>query len=283
VLPSQSHGPLRRVGGYRELAPPPGLAHVVDASWVYAAPHGVPARAAGTTHRVLPELGVSLYFECWRDVSGRVTQGSLHLQGPIRRVQLFAPTGSLCIEAIRVKPEWSRELFDADTSEHADGFELFRVLDRSRADRLYDRLMRTTTTLEAIGELAAEVRDRYDRVRSSRALRLAHGAAELIRADARDQSLAGVAHDLSITDRHLRRVMRDATGLGPKQFQRVHRLNRAVAAADGTPHPAWARIAMEAGYYDQSHLIQEFRSITGRGPVALHRERQAENHISPSP
>ena len=265
----------RRVGGYREVAPPAGLEHVVDAAWSYVTPRH--AAAVTATHRVLPELGVSLYFVCWRDVSGRVTHGSLHLQGPIRRVQVFTPTGSLHIEAIRVKPEWSRELFGADTTEHADGFELFRALDGRRGDRLYDRLTRTTATAEALRALATEVRARYDRVRLSRPLRLAHAAAESIRANARDHHLAAIARDLQITDRHLRRVICDATGLGPKQFQRIHRLNQAVAAADAGVRPAWAWIATEAGYYDQSHMIQEFREITGRVPGVLHRERQAEN------
>ncbi len=277
LFPALSRPPLRRVGGYYEIAPPSGLEHVVDAAWVFETPHPTGTDAPVATHRVLPELGVSLYFVCWRDASGRVIDGLLHLQGPIRRVQLFAPAGSLRIEAIRVKPEWSRELFGADTTEHADGFEPFRALDRTRADRLHDRLTRSTSTADVLGELAAEVRRRYDRANSARAHRLAHEAAELIRGDGRDPHLARVARTLGITERHLRRVMRAATGLSPKQFHRVHRLNRAVAAADRTPRPAWARIAAMAGYYDQSHMIQEFRAITGRVPVALHRERQAEN------
>lgn len=269
--------PLRRVGGYYEVAAPPGLEHVVDAAWVFEAPEVTAMNGPGAMHRVLPELGVSLYFACWRDTSGRVAHGSLHLQGPIRRVQLFAPAGSFRIEALRVKPEWSRTLFGADTTEHADGFALFRAFDRARADRLADRLTRSTTTREVLGELVAEVRRRYDGATAPRALRLAHEAAELIRGDGRDRHLADVARRLGITERHLRRVLPEATGLSPKQFQRVHRLNRAVAAADRTPCPSWARIAAMAGYYDQSHLIQEFRAITGRGPVELHRERQAEN------
>jgi AraC-like DNA-binding protein len=267
---------IRRVGGYREVAPPPDLEHVVDASWVYETP-SVSADAAAVTHRVLPELGISLFFECWRDSAGRVLFGGLALQGPIRRVQLFVPAGSQRIEAVRVKPEWCRDLFGADASEHADDITLYRALGRGRADRLHDRLMRSMSTAGALRELLREVRERYQRVSHSRSLRVANEAAELIRASGRDIALSAVARRVGVTDRHLRRVLRAATGIGPKQFHRVSRLNAAVAAADRSTRPAWAQIAAEAGYFDQSHMTQEFRAITGRAPGELHVERQAEN------
>jgi len=267
---------IRRVGGYRELAPPPGLEHVVDASWVYETPVAT-RQAPAITHRILPELGISLFFECWRDSTGRVLFGDLALQGPIRRVQLFAPAGAQRIEAVRLKPEWCRNLFGADAGEHANGIATYRAIGRARADRLYERLMRTRSTGDALRELLREVRECYELVSHSRALRVANGAAELIRASGRDVALSGVARRVGVTERHLRRVLRVATGIGPKQFHRVHRLNHAVGAADRSARPAWAQIAADAGYFDQSHMIQEFRAITGRAPGELHTERQAEN------
>jgi AraC-like DNA-binding protein len=47
-----------------------------------------------------------------------------------------------------------------------------------------------------------------------------------------------------------------------------------VAAADALPDaPRWARLAVAAGYYDQPHLIREFRSLAGLTPGEVHRER----------
>ena len=267
---------IRRVGGYVELAAPPGLEHVVDASWVYETPVAT-KHAPAVTHRILPELGISLFFECWRDSTGRVLFGDLALQGPIRHVQLFAPAGAQRIEAVRVKPEWCRDLLGADAAEHANGSTLYRAIGRGRADRLYERLMRSRSTGDVLRELLREVRERYEHVSHSRSLQVANGAAELIRASGGDVALSRVARRLGVTDRHLRRVLRVATGIGPKQFHRVHRLNHAVAAADRCTRPAWAQIAAEAGYFDQSHMIQEFRAIAGRAPGELHVERQAEN------
>ena len=122
----------------------------------------------------------------------------------------------------------------------------------------------------------AELRELHDELVPDRSLRLAHAAAEAVRAARGTVRLRGVARTLGISERHLRRVFHEATGIGAKSFHRIHRLNRAVALADTAARPAWARIAARAGYYDQSHLIQEFVLLTGTPPAQLHRERQAE-------
>ena len=59
---------------------------------------------------------------------------------------------------------------------------------------------------------------------------------------------------------------RDEVGLPPKTFARVLRFERARALAAREARPDWSRIAAECGYYDQSHLINDFRSISGRTP-----------------
>jgi transcriptional regulator GlxA family with amidase domain len=59
---------------------------------------------------------------------------------------------------------------------------------------------------------------------------------------------------------------RDEIGLPPKAVARLLRFERAGELAGTMP---WAELAFECGYYDQSHLINEFRAITGRTPVTF--------------
>jgi methylphosphotriester-DNA--protein-cysteine methyltransferase len=54
------------------------------------------------------------------------------------------------------------------------------------------------------------------------------------------------------------------------------RLNRLVAAADSETHPGWCALALDAGFYDQSHMIDDVRELTGLTPSALHRERRMQ-------
>ena len=44
--------------------------------------------------------------------------------------------------------------------------------------------------------------------------------------------------------------------------------------------PAWAAIAAETGFCDQSHLVRECRVLTGLAPGEVYRERRAQAEMS---
>jgi transcriptional regulator GlxA family with amidase domain len=53
-----------------------------------------------------------------------------------------------------------------------------------------------------------------------------------------------------------------------------------VRAASEHTHLSWAPIASSTGYYDQAHLIAEFRAIAGVTPRALLGELRGTAHGS---
>ncbi|MCP3098907.1 AraC family transcriptional regulator [Myxococcus sp. K15C18031901] len=95
-----------------------------------------------------------------------------------------------------------------------------------------------------------------------RAVRTLTQATELPRVDA-------LARELGVSERQLRRAFDDVVGMGPKAFARIVRFQRAVRASRRTSSPDWGAIAAATGYYDQAHLITEFRDLTGVTPRAL--------------
>lgn len=78
-----------------------------------------------------------------------------------------------------------------------------------------------------------------------------------------------VADRLGSSERHFRRVFRDTVGVSPKTYARLRRFRRAVGLARRSDAPDWAAIAADTGFYDQAHLIAEFRAIGGAPPRAL--------------
>jgi AraC-like DNA-binding protein len=88
--------------------------------------------------------------------------------------------------------------------------------------------------------------------------------------------VATLARQLGVTDRHLRRVMVDETGIAPRHFARIQRFHALLRASDLAPHPSWAALAAHHGYADQSHLIREVQDLAGVTPTRLHEERGAE-------
>jgi AraC-like DNA-binding protein len=76
-----------------------------------------------------------------------------------------------------------------------------------------------------------------------------------------DHEVAGLAGELSVSERQLRRRVAAAVGYGPKRLARVFRLNQALSAARAGDE--LARVAFDAGYTDQAHFANECRVLAG--------------------
>lgn len=77
-------------------------------------------------------------------------------------------------------------------------------------------------------------------------------------------SVQTLADDTGYSRRHLGRLFRRETGLSAKGFSRVLRINEAVRRLGSAP--SLTRLAQELGYFDQSHFIHDFRSVTSVSP-----------------
>jgi AraC-like DNA-binding protein len=133
-------------------------------------------------------------------------------------------------------------------------------------ERLCARLAEARDTIGAAAILEGAIAERLataDGPHDGRKLALA-AAERLTRAN-----VNAVAVDLGISERHLRRLFHENFGLGPKGFAKLARFHRALRAAREDAHESWAAIAAAAGYYDQAHLIADFRAIAGVTPRAL--------------
>ena len=69
--------------------------------------------------------------------------------------------------------------------------------------------------------------------------------------------------------RKLERQFRNGLGVTPKLFSRVVRFRRALGLMRRRGPVSWSRLAAEAGYYDQAHLIREVRALAGTTPAQL--------------
>lgn len=77
--------------------------------------------------------------------------------------------------------------------------------------------------------------------------------------------VARLAASLGVTRQHLARRFAAHVGVPPKTFCRVARL-WSVLRSTAVGRVSWAALAADLGYSDQSHLVAEFRSLTGVTP-----------------
>jgi AraC-like DNA-binding protein len=272
---AETGSPHHRVGGYHEYAPPADLADAVEAVWTHET---VGIRLA--VHRVVPDAAVSLCFMGTRAPDGSPGASRLRVIGPIAAPKLFAPGPGHSMASIRVKLEWCRPLLGVAPWEHASGEPCYADIRPDLAEPLEEQLMRTTEPVDALRLLVAFLRDR-------RAARLRYGpprdavvllrvSMESLRLGASAPRVATLARQLGVTDRHLRRLMVDETGIAPRHFARIQRFHALLRASDLAPHPSWSGLAALHGYADQSHLIREVQDLAGVTPTRLHSERSAE-------
>ena len=79
-----------------------------------------------------------------------------------------------------------------------------------------------------------------------------------------------LAVQTGFTRKHLGNLFQQQVGLSPKSLARVHRFRGALEMLNrSNGEVPWAALAEQCGFYDQSHLINEFRRFTGFSPVEL--------------
>lgn len=94
---------------------------------------------------------------------------------------------------------------------------------------------------------------------------LAVAAARAIDAAGGRIRIAELARTLGISQDPLEKRFRSAIGASPKQLAMLVRIRRAISLASQSP-ASLARVALDAGYFDQSHFNREFRAVTGESP-----------------
>lgn len=72
-----------------------------------------------------------------------------------------------------------------------------------------------------------------------------------------------VARELAVSERQLRNLFSEGVGLSPKHYARIDRVRAVLAHATEL---ASAELAAVTGYYDQSHMTSDFRTLMGVPP-----------------
>ncbi len=250
---------------YQEYLPHPVLAAHVECLWVARAP--VLAAGRAHTHRVLPDNCVDIL---WQDGGGPGFAVGM-MSGAIQVVSA-RPMQTV---AVRFKPGAAGLFLDLPlqvlTDQRAD---IDQLWGRSDADRLADALW--SGDLPDRARLALIEAELMRRLRASLQEGTARGAGAALvgRALTTIDSSGGalridqLAANLGVSRQHFAAQFRQRVGLTPKLYARISRFRRAAAMLrePRSGNADWAQLALECGYFDQSHLIHDFQEFAGNTP-----------------
>jgi len=110
-------------------------------------------------------------------------------------------------------------------------------------------------------------------------------AVHLILASGGTVNMHGLAREAAMSGRNLERSFRERVGLPPKTLARVMRFQRTLWALEQS-ETSWASVAAACGYYDQAHLVRDFREFAGQTPsdyrrCAVEISQAAQGHRNP--
>jgi AraC-like DNA-binding protein len=160
---------------------------------------------------------------------------------------------------------------------------------------LHTLARRTVSLDEVVGRWADELVERLYEADWDARFRLVEGALTQRIADARPPSpgvefawrrlnetrgtlrVRGLCDELGWSPKRLATRFREEVGVPAKTLARLLRFEHAAELLDARPPRSLAEVAYACGYYDQSHLTNEFREITGRSPAVF---RRATNEVT---
>jgi AraC-like DNA-binding protein len=79
--------------------------------------------------------------------------------------------------------------------------------------------------------------------------------------------ITGLARKTGWSHKHLIAQFRDQVGAPPRRLGRILRFQRAIKRLGPGNQARWAALAIDCGYFDQSHMIREFREFAGCTPA----------------
>lgn len=231
--------------------------------------------------RVLPDGSVRLIFHLSNAPGGEAPAA---VAGASAEPVLLTLQGHIEGLSVALRPGAAAALLGVPAGELTGrAIALHDLWPHHMATALMEQLAEAPDDAARVGLLQAALLHRVQKARalSDTARQQARHAAQLIAQSGGQRSLREVAAALCVGERRLQQLFHSQVGLSPRAWSRLARLHACLRALRGEPSPRWSALAADTGFYDQSHLINEFQSLCGLTP-GLFVERHGQRGISGS-
>jgi AraC-like DNA-binding protein len=247
---------------YTELPAPAPLDELVHCFWFLSGDDlGADAQTIVPDGRLEIILHLAEPFARLGDDGVGRTQAPVLLSGQLTQPIYLRPRGVTDIVGIRLRTAVASAVITTPLSALTNHVGPLSEFDAPLADALLHAATRSPLP-ETRARLLADTLSRFVRRPADHLVRATVAALEMTF----PAPLGHIARELGVSTRTVERRVIDATGLPPSTLRRVLRFRRAFPQLDQAPAGRWAQVASRAGYYDQAHLIRDFRQFTGAPP-----------------
>ncbi len=264
--------------------PPPPLDQSIESIWLCRSDQRPRA-----LERVLPSGAAQLIVNLAEDETrlykpsgdGLVclrSPGSI-LTGITTRAQIIDTDEQAFVAGVAFRPGGTvpftaapaRELSDVDVPLEA-------LWGRQRTGRIREQLLGARDPQAALDALEAALLD----LRRDKA---AHPAVRFALSEFRARPSVArirvVTDAIGLSPKRFIERFKGEVGVTPKRYCRLLRFQRVVTRAHERGRTDWTELALACGYFDQAHLIHDFREFSGLTPTAYEASRTAfQNHVT---
>jgi AraC-like DNA-binding protein len=249
---------------YLELPPPPPLDRVVHRFWFLRTGEGAESSGVQT---IVPDGRAEIVLHLGEpfaemDPTGRaLPQGRALVAGQLTAPLRIASRARADVVGIRLRTGAAQRLLAPSQSELTGRVVPLAVVMRGLEPCLLDAV-RGETDLRSRAARLATALGRLVSHRSSGPI----DAAVTLLETARAGTVGELARSVGLTPRTLQRRFQAEVGMDPTLLRRILRFRAAFRQLEGLPPGRWSRVAPRVGYFDQAHLIREFRRFAGAPP-----------------
>jgi len=231
---------------YREFAPPDRLKQFVECFWT------VDAGGALPEYPVLPDGCVDIVY------SPSVASG-LQLVGTMTTARRFAISAGDVQFGVRFRPAMSRSFLPLPGFDTLDQLIALSDIWGVRGSRLNQQISEAQSVRQCIDLIE-------ERLANPRDITVVQRICTSIVEQGGQVRIDDVAFRAGFSTRQLRRLFLEQVGLSPKNFCRIIRFRSSVSRLSQRGRADSAQTALDCGYYDQAHFINEFRQFSGYTP-----------------
>jgi AraC-like DNA-binding protein len=172
-----------------------------------------------------------------------------------------APNASMI--GVHLRPGGANAFFSLPLGELRNNVLDLEIFWKGAASSLRDQLLEAPSATEKFRILEDALLARCHGVRSTH--RAVSFALDCFMREAGNSAIRAVADRVGFSPRHFIEPFDNQVGMTPKVFCRVRRFQRVLRQIQRR-RTGWAALAADCGYYDQAHLIRDFKEFCGITP-----------------
>ena len=245
-----------------KISPHPCLEKTVDHYWI--------EKNGRSNVNMLPDGTTSIVFNLGSpftisgsDVDNKKLSKSL-LIGTHKQYYLLKENKKTHIIGIKFKQGGAYHLFKFPMMQFSNRIVNLSEVLNGESEQLRDMLIKAKNAEEV-----KKILDYYLFIKVD----MLNGASEVVdfvikkvKAKGSPTSIKELCQAANISNKHLISLFNEKVGLSPKLIHRINKFTKVIDLIQKKPKVNWTEIAFECHYYDQAHLINDFKHFSGLSP-----------------